>query len=217
MILGPNRPNQGRLGHPERLGGLEVELLGPADRGPTVVHTELGVDVLGVRAHGVQRHHELAGDIRPIQLGFQQPKNVALALAQWVDQPLLDAPAAHRRAAGGEETAGVLTVDALLCRATQEVDHWRALVEEESDVALGLGKRQCLFQRFKSSGDVSSILVGERLQGQDPDDASRPLSFFRCNQEAVQESSCLVDEVLRTLGQVSGHEHFGQRDVLVLE
>ena len=73
---------------PSAAGRQQVELLGPADRCPAVVHAELGVDVLGVRAHGVQRHHELAGDVRAVQVGAEQPEHVQLALAQRLDQAL---------------------------------------------------------------------------------------------------------------------------------
>ena len=44
----------------------EVEFLGPAYRGPTIVHAELGIDVLGVSPHSVQRDDELASDVGPV-------------------------------------------------------------------------------------------------------------------------------------------------------
>ena len=66
----------------------QVEFRGPADRCPAAGHGELGVDVLGVRPHGVQGHHELAGDGRAVQLGSEQPEHVELAFAQRVDQGL---------------------------------------------------------------------------------------------------------------------------------
>ena len=37
----------------------QLELCGPTDRCPAVVHAELREDVLGMRAHGVQRNDEL--------------------------------------------------------------------------------------------------------------------------------------------------------------
>jgi hypothetical protein len=58
--------------------------------------------------------------------------------------------------------------------------------------------------------------VGERLQHQDLDDASRPLPFFRRQQEALQQPGCLVQGVLRTLILVPRQEHPGQGDVLEL-
>ena len=62
----------------------------------------------------------------------------------------------------------------------------------DADVALRLSQRQGAFQRHKRSRDVALRLVGERLQHQDLDDASRPLACFRCLQEALQESDRLV-------------------------
>ena len=79
-----------------RVTRQQVELLGPADRRPTVVHAELGVDVLGVRAHGVQRHHELAGDLRTAEVGGEQPEHVELAVAQRLDQARPPRSAARR-------------------------------------------------------------------------------------------------------------------------
>ena len=71
----------------------QVELLGPADRRPPVVDAELGVDVLGVGPHGVERHEQLAGDLRAVQVGAEQPEDVELAGAQRVDHALLPRPA----------------------------------------------------------------------------------------------------------------------------
>src|SRR3712207_1550937 len=51
----------------------EVELLPPADGRPPACDAELGVDVLGVRPDGVQRHEQLAGDTWAVQVGGQQP------------------------------------------------------------------------------------------------------------------------------------------------
>src|ERR1035437_6986769 len=66
----------------------QVELLGPADRCPAVVHAELGVDVPGVSPHGAEGHDELTGDVRAVQVASQKPKDVQLAFAQWLDQAL---------------------------------------------------------------------------------------------------------------------------------
>src|SRR5678809_523332 len=49
--------------------------LSPADGRPTVAHPELGVNVFGVSTHGVQRHHELAGNFWAVQIGSEQPKH----------------------------------------------------------------------------------------------------------------------------------------------
>ena len=68
-------------------GALEqIELLGPADSCPTVVHPELGVNVIGVRPQGVQGHHELTGNLRATQVGSEQPQHVTFTFAQWLDE-----------------------------------------------------------------------------------------------------------------------------------
>src|SRR5260370_29174306 len=74
-------------------GVRQVEFPGPADRCPAVVHTELGVDVLGVSPNGVQGHGELASDLRAAQVGSEQPEHVQFAFAQWLDQALTGGPA----------------------------------------------------------------------------------------------------------------------------
>src|SRR5208283_4458580 len=56
-------------------GPRQVEFPGPADRGPAIVHTELGVDISGVRPYGAQRHDELASDLRAVQVGSEQPEH----------------------------------------------------------------------------------------------------------------------------------------------
>src|SRR5207253_9085973 len=62
-------------------GSRQVELPGSADRCPAVVHTELGVDVLGVRPHGVQRHYELASDFRDRKSTRLNSSHVAISYA----------------------------------------------------------------------------------------------------------------------------------------
>ena len=43
---------------------------------------ELGVDALGVSPHRVQRHHELIGDFRSVEVRCEQSKHVELAFTQ---------------------------------------------------------------------------------------------------------------------------------------
>ena len=47
----------------------QIEFFSPVDRCLTVVHLKLVVDVSGVGPHGVQGHHELAGNVRATQIG----------------------------------------------------------------------------------------------------------------------------------------------------
>jgi hypothetical protein len=47
--------------------------LAPAPHGRTpTVHAELGVDVLGVSAQGVERHEQALGDLGAVELGGEQ-------------------------------------------------------------------------------------------------------------------------------------------------
>jgi hypothetical protein len=55
---------------------IRDRVLGPAYRRPTIVHAELGVDVLGVSPHGVQGNDELASDVRAVEIASEQPKHV---------------------------------------------------------------------------------------------------------------------------------------------
>ena len=155
----------------------QVELPGPADRRPTVVHAELGVDVLGVGPHGVQRHHELAGDVRAVQVGSEQPEHVELAFAQRLDQALTGGRAVLGLANGGQESADVARGDPAFRGRSEQGGHGWALVDEDADVALRLGQRQRASQRRQRSRDVAARLVGERLQHQDLDDAARPAAL----------------------------------------
>jgi hypothetical protein len=98
----------------------------------------------------------------------------------------------------------------------QQDRHGWAFVHKHADVALRLSQRECLLQRHESSRDIVLCLVGERLQHQDFDDASRPLTCFRCFQEAFQESHCLKHGAVCTVALRPGQEHPSQGDVLEL-
>src|SRR6266852_1254913 len=56
----------------------QLQLITLADRGPTVVHAELGVDVLLVGAHGVQGHHKLTGDLGAAEVSAEKAEHVQL-------------------------------------------------------------------------------------------------------------------------------------------
>ena len=88
-------------------GSRQAEFRGSADRGPAVVHAELGVDVLSVRPDGVQRHDELASDLRAAQVGSEQPEHVQFAFAQRLDQSLTGGRAVLGLVNGGQETADI--------------------------------------------------------------------------------------------------------------
>ena len=54
----------------------QVQLLGPPNGRPAIVHPELAVDVFGVGAHGIQRHCELTGDLWTGQFAAKQPQHI---------------------------------------------------------------------------------------------------------------------------------------------
>ena len=64
----------------------ESVLVGLAYGGGAGLDVELGEDALGVGAQGVQGDVELIGDLRPGELGVQEPEDLDLALAQRVGQ-----------------------------------------------------------------------------------------------------------------------------------
>lgn len=52
--------------------GQQTELAAAAHGRAPTVDAELGVDVLGVRAHGVERHEQAPGDLGAVELGGEQ-------------------------------------------------------------------------------------------------------------------------------------------------
>ena len=67
----------------------QIEFFSAADGRPTIVHPQLGVNVLGVGTHGVQRHHEFTGNFRAVQFGSEQPEHFQFTFAQRLDQVLI--------------------------------------------------------------------------------------------------------------------------------
>src|SRR5690242_6422908 len=60
----------------------QAELACAGDCRPAGVHPELGKDMPGVRAEGVDGHEQPAGDLGPGQVGCEQPQHRELALAE---------------------------------------------------------------------------------------------------------------------------------------
>src|SRR5579859_6894870 len=194
----------------------EVEFPGPADRCPAVVHTELGVDVLGVRPHSVQRHYELASDLRTAQVGSEQPEHVQLAFAQWLGQALTGGGAVPGLVNGCQEPTHIARGCPPFCGRPEQGRHRRALIGEDPDVALRLSQRQGALQWYERSGDVALRLAGQRLQHEDLDNASRPLPLFGRSYQALQKSGRLLNGARSVLGRISGQERPGQGHVLEL-
>jgi hypothetical protein len=78
----------------------QVELGCLSYRRAPAVDPELGVDVLGVGAQGVQGHAELTRDVGAVEVGGEEPEHVQFALAQGLDEPALSGRRG-RAAAGG--------------------------------------------------------------------------------------------------------------------
>ena len=57
--------------------------------------------------HGVQGHHELAGDGRAVQLAAEQPQDIQFAFAQRLDQCLLRGAVVLGPARGGQKPAEI--------------------------------------------------------------------------------------------------------------
>src|SRR5260370_13087593 len=112
-------------------GVRQVEFPGPADRCPAVVHTELGVDVLGVSPKGVQGHGELASDLRAAQVGSEQPEHVQFAFAQWLDQALTGGRAVLGLVNGGQEPTDIVPGDPLFRDPSEQGSHRRAPTREK--------------------------------------------------------------------------------------
>jgi Major Facilitator Superfamily len=127
-------------------GARQAEFPGAADRCPAVVHTELGVDVLGVSPNGVQRHDELASNFRAAQVGSEQPEHVQLAFAQWLDQALTGGHAVLGLVNGGQEPTDIVPGGPLFRGRPEQGGHGWALIDEDPDVAFRLSQRQRALQ-----------------------------------------------------------------------
>ena len=63
-----------------------------------------GVYMLRVLApHGAQRHREMAGDFRAVEIGAEQPEHVELAFAERLNQRLADGRSIRRCLEGREK------------------------------------------------------------------------------------------------------------------
>src|SRR5437899_10899839 len=166
----------------------QLQLVTLADGGPTVVHAELGVDVLLVGAHGVQGHDKFTGDFGAVQVSAEKAEHVQLAFAQWVEQGLLRTAVVVGRARDSQNLAGVTTCGPLACECSQQRTHRGALIDEDPDVAFWFGKTDRTLEGSKRCRHVSVRLVCERLHSQNLDDRSGPPPGLRLCQDSVQES-----------------------------
>ncbi len=73
---------------------LQIEVFSPEERCLTVVHLKLVVNISGVGPHGVQGHHELAGNVRATQIGASSrstscSRSLNGSIAAWLAGALL--------------------------------------------------------------------------------------------------------------------------------
>src|SRR5215212_10388267 len=143
----------------------EVELRGATDGGAAARHAELRVDVFRMRSERVQRHDELVRHLRTVELALQEPEDLQLALAQLLDEWLLAGRVAGSRAgSGGEQLMQVRGCAAALRGDLEQRRHRRTLVEEEPDVALGLGEGDRPIERDESRLDVAGRVSSEGVR-----------------------------------------------------
>jgi len=120
------------------------------------------------------------------------------------------------RVDGGQQPTDMASVNALLRRSSQQGRYRRALVDEESYVALRLGQCQRQAQRGQRGRDVAPRLMSDGLKNQDFEQASGPLPLLRRLSKVLQKSGGVVEGIIGALGRVRGQEHPGEGDVLEL-
>lgn len=59
----------------------QIEFFGAADGCSAVVHTQLGVNVLGVGTQSAQGHYEFTGNFRAVQISSEQPEHFQFTFA----------------------------------------------------------------------------------------------------------------------------------------
>ena len=104
----------------------------------------------------LQRHVQLAGDVGPAQVAAEQAEHVELAVAELVDETLAAVPERARRrcAAGGSRPRAPRWAwsprGGVRCGRAQQRRERGQVVDEDADVALGLGPDQRLLERRAS-------------------------------------------------------------------
>jgi hypothetical protein len=94
----------------------------------------------------VQRHDELAGDVRAAQVGSEQPEHVQLAFAQRLGQALTGGHAVPGLVSGGQEPADIARGDSEFRGRSEQGGHGWPLIGEDPDVAFRLSQRQRVSQ-----------------------------------------------------------------------
>ena len=207
----------------------QAELVGPSYGRPTVVDAELGEDVVGVGAHGVQGHAHLARDVRPAEVAAQQPQHVELAAAQRVDERLAsgrsvgaDAVVARGLAPDGsgaqQSTLRSRPSGRLPARAWQQLGHRRTFVDEHADVP-PRPRPDVRRRRASVSADPVSpaATMGEGLQDQDLDHGPHPAAVLgAASTRRPRRAGRLGGDSRVPRCRVLREQHPGEGDVLVL-
>ena len=194
----------------------EAEFFAAPNRRSAAVHTELGVDALGVGPDGAQPHDQLVGDTGAIKVGGEKPQDIKFSLAERLHQALTIDRTAVAASECVEQASHVLRRDATTGRHPEHVGNRGALGHECSDVALRLCQRQRATERIESRNAAPAVVLGERLQDEDLDDAAPPSARFGGDQQTLKERDRFLDPA-RVMGPGAlGQEHSGKGDVLVL-
>ena len=124
------------------------------------------------------------------------PEHLQLAFAQGLDQALpgrSDGRGCAGMARGVQESPDVVPPGPLFRDPSQQRRHRWSLADEHANVPLGFGQGQRALQPRHRIGDVAAGVVGERLEHQDLDDASRPFPGFGRLEKALQEPGRIGD------------------------
>ena len=191
------------------------------------VDAELGVDVLRVGAHGVERDEEPACDVRPVEVGGEQPEHLQLARAQRLDEPSRLRPRRHvarsdrttgsasAPAGGAGRSTTVLALDECL----EQLGHRRALADEDPHVAVSAPPDAAPAPRGASAGRAvrgrRSPASGQRLQ-QARISIRRAGPCRPASAATARRSSSWSAGAGPTRSSRRGTEEPGQREVLVL-
>ena len=119
----------------------------------------------------------------------EEPQDLQLPFAEWLDQWLIHGRSRSRRSGSGQEQTRVPRTRPALSRPQpQQCRHGRAFVDEDADVAFGLSQRQGALERHQRARHILAGATCERLEDQDLDHAPGPAAGLRRGQQARQET-----------------------------
>ena len=163
-----------------------------------------------------RRHHQLARDVRPIELAAQEAQDLELPFAERLDQRLFGGRSSLDRDCSGQEPAHIARSVPLLRRQLQQRRHGRPFVDEDADVALRLSQRHRARQRGERTRQIAARVTGECLHDEDVDRAPAAPTVLRRCEQALRELDRLADPVVGTVPRPLRQEQPRQRGVLEL-